>query len=195
MTLYRSPDADSAGPEPSYAGLAARLRKLPGYDHPNQQALLDKLASGELDSEECLYQLTQEVITRTRQAQDQARQLQQHDTLQQQEHQQARQQLDAEIARNAGLEEPIVVNAESPPNEGGDAPAETPAAAGSPFSSGSKGTTSPTSTRAQVSYAESGLSGSSGSFASDNAGGFDTPSVVQHRKLDEDDERGVGLEG
>lgn len=195
MTLYRSQDADSAGGEPSYAGLAARLKKLPTYDHPNSQALLDKLASGELDSEECLHLLTQDAITRTQQAQDHARQIKEHDTLQQQEQEQAQQKLNDEIASNAALDEPIMVNADGTTDTDTDAPAEAADTPPSPVASTPKSSTGNSSTtRAHGAFAESGLSGSSGSFSIDDAGGFDTPAAGNHAELDEDDERGPGFE-
>lgn len=113
MKFYCSPDAASAGKEPSYAKLAARLKALPTYQHENSQALLDKLERGEIDSEECLHELTQDVIRRTQQQQEDNRQRTEHDTQQQQQLSQQRELTDAEMARNANADEPVVISADS----------------------------------------------------------------------------------
>ncbi|SNR89529.1 hypothetical protein [Hymenobacter mucosus] len=195
MTYYRTLDADAAGGEPSYAGLAARLKKLPSYQHPNSQALLDKLERGEIDSEECLHELTQDVIQRTKDGQEQDRQRQAHDTNQQQLLQQERQRIDDEIASNANSDEPTLVDADTSTTPAASAPASPPASTAptSPVSTGKPSSSSNSGfQQAPTSYAESGLSGSSGSYdvGNEEEGGFGAGPGVQA----DEDERDLDFE-
>lgn len=195
MTYYRTLDADAAGGEPSYAGLAARLKKLPTYQHPNSQALLDKLERGEMDSEECLHELTKDVIQRTKDGQEQDRLRQAHDTNQQQQLQEQRQRIDDEIASNANSDEPTLVNADSDATTAAAAPATppVPAAPASPVSTGKPGSSSNSGLQqAPTSYAESGLGGSSGSYdvGEEEEGGFGAGPGVQT----DEDERDLDFE-
>lgn len=195
MTYYRTLDADAAGGEPSYAGLAARLKKLPTYQHPNSQALLDKLERGEMDSEECLHELTKDVIQRTKDGQEQDRLRQAHDTNQQQQLQEQRQRIDDEIASNANSDEPTLVDADSDATTAAAAPATppVPAAPASPVSTGKPSSSSNSGLQqAPTSYAESGLGGSSGSYdvGEEEEGGFGAGPGVQT----DEDERDLDFE-
>lgn len=195
MTYYRTLDADAAGGEPSYAGLAARLKKLPTYQHPNSQALLDKLERGEMDSEECLHELTKDVIQRTKDGQEQDRLRQAHDTNQQQQLQEQRQRIDDEIASNANSDEPTLVDADSDATTAAAAPATppVPAAPASPVSTGKQSSSSNSGLQqAHTSYAESGLGGSSGSYdvGEEEEGGFGAGPGVQT----DEDERDLDFE-
>ncbi|MBG8556301.1 hypothetical protein [Hymenobacter guriensis] len=202
MNFYRSPDSDASDGAPSYARLAARLRLLPSYAHPNSQALLDKLEQGEIDSEECLHELTQDVIKRTEHAQEHARQLQLHDTEQQRQQQEQRMRVDEEIASNATTDEPTIVNAdvdaEDSPTSADDAQASTAQAFSptAPPASTGKGSSGGTNGIAQTpgNSAISELGWSSSNNEVDTAGvldsgAFDAGTSGQHGSLDEDDER------
>ncbi len=198
MQEHSTPDDRAEESEPSYAGLAQRLRKLPQYQKPELLALLDQLEAGTIDSEECVTQLGVTSARLRQEELDREKLREQLATAEESKQTDLPASIDAEVALNRYADEPTIISEGDEDTEEADEDAKAeentpPRSTTSPVSTAQTGS-APTSGGGQTqgAYSRSGLTGSSGSY---DAPVQEAPMLLDYSSaVEESDEEDMDLD-
>lgn len=132
----------------------ARLRARPSFKHPDQQAIIDRLANGEIGNEECLQLLLDDSLKRTTATQRQ-KQVEDEASAELERQQQQREQQAREMQQNEWQDEPTIIS---------QLPGEAPATQGSVLSNGGKSDAALPGRTSGTTVVPLGIGGASGTW-------------------------------